>query len=105
MGTVWKPGLTLRNALYDALDDEERWDVDLSSVYTTSFKDPLFQTYRKVWIDHILYSNPRSTNWLKDAEVLISFLNENNEEEKVWERYPNASDHFPIVAVIDTHEI
>ncbi len=98
MGTVWKPGLCLGNALYDALDDDDRWRIDLSSIHTTSFRDPIFGTYRKVWIDHILYSRNRPAGWLGDATV----HNVMQDGQKVWEKYGYASDHFLVTIEIDT---
>jgi hypothetical protein len=98
MGTVWKPALCLGNALYDALDPDDRWAIDLSSIYTTSFRDPIFHTYLKVWIDHILYSRNRPGPWIGKGRVhhLMS------DGKKMWEKYPFASDHFPVTVEIDT---
>lgn len=101
MGTVWKPGLCLGNALYDALDEDERWMIDLSSIHTTSFRDPIFHTYRKVWIDHMLYSRNRPKPWVCNAKV----HNVMSDGKKMWEKYKFASDHFPVTVEIDTDAI
>lgn len=101
MGTVWKPSLCLGNALYDALDSDDRWEIDLSSISTTSFKDPIFDNYRKVWIDHILYTRNRTDSWISNA---IS-REEMPDGQKVWRKYRYASDHFLVTADIDTAKL
>lgn len=101
MGTVWKPGLCLGNALYDSLDDDDRWEIDLSSISTTSFKDPIFDNYRKVWIDHILYTRNRPNSWIGNA---IS-REEMPDGQKVWRKYRYASDHFLVTADIDVDKL
>lgn len=98
MGTIWKPSLCLGNALYDALDDEDRWRIDLSSIHTTSFRDPIFGTYRKVWIDHILYSRNLPATWIGEAAV----HNVMTDGQKVWDKYRYASDHFLATVELDT---
>lgn len=98
MGTVWKPRLCLGNVLYDALDDDDRWEMDLSSVYTTSFRDPIFGTYRRVWIDHILYSRNRPAPWLSGAAVHDTMP----DGQRVWRKHKHASDHFLVTAELDT---
>ena len=98
MGTVWKPSLCLGNALYDAMDEDDQRLIDLSSIHTTSFRDPIFGTYRKVWIDHILYSRNRPVPWLSDATV----HNVMPDDQMVWTKYRYASDHFLITVQLDT---
>lgn len=101
MGTVWKPGLCLGNALYDSLDSDDKWDIDLSSISTTSFKDPIFDNYRKVWIDHILYTRNRPDSWIGNAKS----REEMPDGEKVWRKYRYASDHFLVTAEIDVDKL
>jgi endonuclease/exonuclease/phosphatase family metal-dependent hydrolase len=102
MGTVWKPTLTLRNALFDSLSDEEQHEIDLESVYTTSFRDPMFNNYRKVWIDHLLYSNNKPQPWIANARAQREFADPNGGKQMIWSKYPHASDHHPVVAEIDS---
>ncbi len=102
MGTVWKPHLSLGNALFDSLSDEKQHDIELDSVYTTSFKDPMFGSYRKVWIDHLLYSKNKPDNWISEGQARQEFLDDNGEAIKIWSKYPNASDHHPVTATIDS---
>lgn len=97
MGTVWKPDLCLGNALYDALGDKDWWEIDLRQIYTTSFQDPLFRNYRRVWIDHVLYSRNRPQPWVRDARV----YDEMPDGAKVWWKYPYASDHFLVTTEVD----
>lgn len=101
MGTVWKPELCLGNALYDDLDADDRREIDLSSIYTTSFQDPIFRNYRKVWIDHILYSRQPNDRWVLNSDVHHTFEG----GERMWEKYKYASDHFPVTIEIDTDKI
>jgi exonuclease III len=101
MGTVWKPNLCLGNVLYDALDVDKRWEIDFSSIHTTSFRDPIFHTYRKVWIDHILYSRNHPELWIDNAKVHNIMPN----GDMIWEKYKFASDHFPVTVEIDTDRI
>ena len=98
MGSVWKPDLNLGNALFDALKPDHRWEIDLSSIHTTSFKDPIFQTYRKAWIDHVLYSLNQPSRFIEDAVVHEKMAS----GEKIWKEYPYASDHFPITVAVST---
>ena len=102
MGSVWKPRLTLRNGLFDSLSDEQQHDIELDSLYTTSFRDPMFNNYRKVWIDHLLYSNNKSRSWLHNAQPRRDFLDQNGQTVKIWQKYPHASDHHPVTAEIET---
>lgn len=98
MGTIWRPELCLGNVLFDTLDEDKRRQVDLSSIHTTSFKDPIFDSYRKVWIDHVLYSKNRPNTWLSNAII----HNVMNDGKKIWEKYKFASDHFPVSVLVDT---
>ncbi len=101
MGTVWKPVLCLGNVLYDALDDDKRREINLSSIHTTSFRDPIFHNYRKVWIDHILYSRNHPEKWLSNGV----FHDEMPDGSKIWRKYKYASDHYPITVDIDSDKI
>lgn len=80
MGTVWEPVFCLGNAFYEALKPEDKWEIDLSSISTTSFKDPIFENYRKVWIDHIFYSRNRPGSWISNAIA----REEMPDGQKVW---------------------
>ena len=92
MGSVWKPDLSLGNALFDALDERARARLDFSEVTTTRFADPIFNdTYHRVMIDHILYSR-RTPGWVAPAEI--------PRETAAGTAYWKISDHFPVVARI-----
>lgn len=92
MGSVWKPDLTLGNALFDALSERNRARLDYSGVTTPRFADPIFNdTYHQVMIDHILYSCG-TPGWVAAAEV--------PRETAAGTTYWKISDHFPVVAKI-----
>lgn len=95
MGTVWKPEFTLGNAFFDILPEEDKEELNFKDIHTTSFKDPLFGNYRKVWIDHILYTR-NAENWVKNA-VSHTELPSGD----IWKVYKHASDHHPISVIID----
>lgn len=106
MGSVWKPHVVFGNAIFDALDVDDQRAVNLKSIYITSFKDPIFETYRKVWIDHILYSLSRPKGWISNAAPRHTFAgNQPNTTGKIWDKYPHISDHFPVTAQIDTSRL
>lgn len=97
MGTVWKPELCFGNALFDQLKAKDQKDLDFAGLYTTNFKDPIFNnTWHRVWIDHILYSRRGPENWVSGARVHRTA----ESGEPVWRAYPFASDHFPLVATV-----
>jgi hypothetical protein len=103
---VWKPELSLGNALFDALDDDERHGIDLDSIHTTSFRDPIFGGYRRVWIDHVLYSRNKPEGWASDALVRREFAGaQAGEVAMIWEKYPNASDHHPVMVRINSDRL
>jgi len=102
MGSIWKPALTLGNALFDSLSDERQHDIDLDSIYTTSFRDPMFNSYRKVWIDHLLYSNNKPRGWVSKGQPRREFKNQNGDTVMIWSKYPHASDHHPVTAEINS---
>lgn len=96
MGNIWRPFLSLGNALFDSLSEKDQEKLRFEKIYTTSFKDAIFNNvWQKEWIDHILYSYNRA-EWVKNAQVHI----EMPDGKKIWEKYPHASDHFPITAEI-----
>jgi endonuclease/exonuclease/phosphatase family metal-dependent hydrolase len=93
MGSVWRPGLCLGNALFEALKPKDQEELDFSSIYTTSFRDPIFNNvYQREWIDHILYSKSPAADWVQNAQVHRTMP----DGHKIWEKYKHASDHFPV---------
>jgi endonuclease/exonuclease/phosphatase family metal-dependent hydrolase len=99
MGMIWKPHLCLGNALFDSLSEKDQDEVDFSSIYTTSFKDPIFNdTYQQEWIDHILYSKNQVAPWVTGGQVHSKMP----DGTPIWARYKHASDHFPISVDIIT---
>jgi len=93
MGNIWRPGLCLGNALFDVLSPKKQKDLDFSSIYTTSYRDPIFNNiYQKDWIDHILYSKPTSSNWVRNAKVNRTMPDGTS----IWKKYKHASDHYPV---------
>lgn len=101
MGSIWKPELCLGNVLYDTLSDNDKSELDFSNLYTASFKDPIFNnSYRRSWIDHILYSH-RANNWILDGTVHHTMVSGN----PIWKDYPKSSDHRPVSCVIDLDKI
>ncbi len=100
MGNIWQPGLCLGNALFDVLKPKDQEGLNFSSIYTTSYRDPIFNNiYQKDWIDHILYSKRQSANWVRNAKV-----NEYMPDKTpIWKKYKHASDHYPVsVEVVTT---
>jgi len=98
MASVWQPQLSLRNALFEALDPRKQKKLDFDTLATTRFRDPLFNsmTHRE-WIDHILYSANQPTAWVRGGRV-AERLPDNT---FFWARYRNASDHSPVMAELD----
>jgi endonuclease/exonuclease/phosphatase family metal-dependent hydrolase len=97
MSSNWRPQLSLGNALYDSLDEDDRESLDFSSIETASFKDPIFDNvYQRVWIDHILYST-NHRGWISDAAVWETMT----DGQAIYRKYPYASDHFPVTCVIE----
>jgi endonuclease/exonuclease/phosphatase family metal-dependent hydrolase len=91
-GSVWRPDLTLGNALFDSLAEDERQDLDFRSLSTTRFSDPIFNNqYHYVWIDHVLYSQTSSTyGWVQGAEIRRYLVD--------GTPYYRISDHYPVIA-------
>ena len=106
MGSVWKPQYTLGNALFDTLDIDDQRSIALESIYTTSFRDPIFGSYREVWIDHILYTKNKEIGWISNATPKREFRSDQpGEVAMIWQKYPHASDHHPVIAQIDTEKL
>jgi endonuclease/exonuclease/phosphatase family metal-dependent hydrolase len=100
MGTIWKPELCLRSALFDSLSQRDKADLDFSSIATASYKDPIFNsTWHWEWIDHILYTKQSGPPWVDAALVNLKMA----DGKRIWEKYKHASDHFPISAMIHTN--
>lgn len=92
MGNVWKPFLCLGNSLFDSLSVRNQENLNFESIYTTSFKDPIFNNvWQKEWIDHILYSFNRA-DWVVNAKVNIDMP----DGQKIYTKYKHASDHMPV---------
>ena len=92
--------------LFDALDAEKQHFIELAAIYTTSFRDPIFGGYRKVWIDHILYSNNGSAGWVSGGKAFRDFSGaQPGDTEKIWSKYPHASDHQPVFAIFDSERL
>ena len=99
MGNVWKPELCLGNAIFDALKPKDQQALNFSSIYTTSYRDPIFDgMYQKEWIDHILYSKVPVSKWVQNARI-HGMMSGNT---PIWKKYPHGSDHFPASVEITT---
>jgi endonuclease/exonuclease/phosphatase family metal-dependent hydrolase len=97
VGTVWRPELCLRNALFDSLKDKEQAELDFDAIATTSFQDPIFNnTWHREWIDHVLYTESPDETWVVNAEVHERMP----DGTPIWKRYKYASDHFPVSAAV-----
>ena len=84
--------LATRSSTRSARND--RAELDFSSIYTTSFRDPIFNdTYQREWIDHILYSRiePRALGQRGAVHRILP-------SGPIWVKYKHASDYFPISA-------
>ncbi len=103
MGNVWKPELCLGNALFDGLDEKARRSTDYSSILSTRFDDPVFDSQHEVWIDHLLYSRNRPGAWLKNARTWIKKRGSKDKDfVDILYKYKYASDHSPLSAEVDT---
>ena len=99
MGSVWRPQASLGNALFDTLSERDQRALRFSDLYTASFSDPIFNnTYHRVWIDHLLYTQNTATHWVTEAQIHHKV----DDGQKLWQKYPHSSDHFPITALINT---
>lgn len=95
MGTVWHPRSVLGNALFDTLPEQDKAELDFGhrDLYTARFSDPIFNfTFHNVWIDHVLYTRNHEEGWVSSAHIHHSLPS----GERIWEKYPHASDHRPI---------
>jgi len=96
MGSVWRPGLCLGNALFDSLPAKDQDALDFADLATTRFADPIFNdTFHKVWIDHILYARNGRGAWVTNGQVHARIGNQ-----PIWRAFPAASDHYPVSATI-----
>jgi endonuclease/exonuclease/phosphatase family metal-dependent hydrolase len=99
MGNTWQPDLCLGNALFDALKPKDKKELDFSSIYTTHYRDPIFDNvYQLDWIDHILYSKCQIANWVRTAQV--NYMGQVHhympDKSPIWKKYKHASDHLPV---------
>lgn len=99
MGTIWKPNLCLRNALFDALSQKDQTDLNFEKVATTRYKDPIFNNVtHRVWIDHVLYSDNQNGLWVSEGDVHEKMP----DGKPIWVKYRFASDHYPITVKLTT---
>ena len=97
MGSIWQPELCLGNSLFDSMKPKEKKGLNFS-IYTTSYRDPIFNNvYQEEWIDHLLYSRT-SQNWVQSAKVNLKMP----DGTKIWKKYKNASDHYPVSCQVVT---
>lgn len=104
MGDVWRPDVTLGNALFDTLTENHQKQRRFEKIFTSRYQDPIFnRVTHKVWIDHILYTRNKK-GWIGEADVPKAtssgqaFFGRSG-------KYPDASDHYPVVATIDTSKL
>jgi len=101
MGSIWHPHLCLFNAIFDTLEEKKQKTLDFSSLYTASFADPIFNhTYRRSWIDHILYSG-KDKQWISDATIVHDMQSGN----PIYRDFPKASDHHPVTCMIESDNL
>ena len=87
--------------MFDTLSDKHKNELNFSSLYTASFADPIFNfTYRRSWIDHILYSKSVH-NWVSEAQVHTIM----SSGEPIYKDFPKASDHMPVSCKITTDNL
>ena len=99
MGNIWQPGLCLGNSLFDELKPKDQEDLNFSSIYTASYRDPIFNNiYQNDWIDHVLYSRNQPANWILNAQVHHNMP----DKTPIWKKYKHASDHIPISVEVTT---
>jgi endonuclease/exonuclease/phosphatase family metal-dependent hydrolase len=98
MGSVWEPGLTLGNALFDRLPKKKRDALDFADNFTTSFKDPIFDgQFQREWIDHILYSRNAAPGWVHDGAIVREIPVDADGPALPFHRI---ADHYPVQATI-----
>lgn len=97
IGSIWKPDNCLGSVIFDALKEKEKEKLDFSKIYTTSYRDPIFNdTYQHDWIDHILYSKNMKKQWLLDGKI-NEYI---SSDTPIWKEYKHSSDHYPVSAII-----
>jgi|GEM_PF-826210 len=101
MGTVWRPELALRNAIFDALPEKHKREMKFTSFMTTAYDDQIFNTEKKInaWIDHILYTDNYKKAWVTDACIYDVPLDAKKCKDKIEDylkKYRHASDHAPV---------
>jgi endonuclease/exonuclease/phosphatase family metal-dependent hydrolase len=98
MGDSWTPDVVLGNALYDSLSDTAKRNMDFETLATSRFKDPIFNdVFHQEWIDHVLYSRNLGRQWVSGARIVRTAL----DGQQLFRKYPNASDHSPVVVTLD----
>lgn len=99
MGSIWKPDLTLGNALFDRLSDRNKARMQFDENTTTRFQDPIFNgQYHHVWIDHILYSRNVGAPWITGGDVIRTMPDADGDPHGF--KLYKISDHYPVVADI-----
>ncbi len=98
MGTMWKPHLCLRNALFDTLDPADQADLNFEPLKTTRYKDPIFDAWIPEWIDHILYSSCGGAPFVTGAHIHEKMAG----GMPIWQKYRYASDHYPVSVTVTT---
>lgn len=101
MGSIWSPDTCLSNALFDSLKPADKKNLNFEAVATTRFSDPIFNnTVHNEWIDHILYARNHPENpfgWVSQGQVHSKLPS----GDLIWKKYPYASDHYPVSAVLN----
>jgi endonuclease/exonuclease/phosphatase family metal-dependent hydrolase len=98
MGDVWRPQMTLGNALFDSLSAPKQANRDFDDIATTRYQDPIFNnTYHNVWIDHILYTRNTPAAWVSGGSVHRNMSN----SQPIWRAFPASSDHYPVSATVN----
>lgn len=96
MGDVWRPHMTLGNALFDTLSAADQAARKFNSLATTRYRDSIQNNaYHKVWIDHLLYTR-NVPGWVTNA-VIHERMSDNR---SVWSAFPAASDHYPVSVTV-----
>lgn len=99
MGTVWDSDRCLGNALFDTLSERDKKNLSFEKIYTVSYRDPIFNNaWQRVWIDHVLYSRNFETEWVTNAQIHRVMP----DGKAVWQKYPHASDHYPLTVTVNT---
>ena len=92
MGNIWRPEFCCGNALFDTLNDQEKKKLRFENIYTTIFRDPIFNNVsHREWIDHILYTK-NENGWAKNAKVHYEL----SDGKRISQKFKHASDHLPV---------